>query len=409
MPEYIFADLVREASMGEGTGPLVLAGPVPGHRAFAGAVPVGAAFHYAIAGVTWPGEWETGIGQLDGAGRLQRDAVAASSAGGAPVDFGAGMKTAALTVGSGWFSASESAVAALADDVAGKQPVSTAHASVSSLAASDAVTVRRGSGWVNAPLAALVYRQASGQYSCQGDLGIGTDSPAARVEVTGTVPNIRMTAQNYNDAYGFEITAGGQIDAAFKARGSTGELNISSGRSAGWGGSIRFHTDMAERMRITAAGTVHPGSDNGQALGTSGQRWSVVYAGTGMIQTSDARDKQWRGGMCAAERRAARRILAELGFYQWTEAVAAKGADDARWHFGVRAQAVWGIMADEGLVAPIGADGVPATARYGFLCFDRWDDGGAVRSRFGVRSDQLALFLIAGLAPAARRTKAGPC
>src|SRR3546814_7183771 len=51
----------------------------------------------------------------------------------------------------------------------------------------------------------------------------------------------------------------------------------------------------------------------------------------------------------AAELAAAARIARELGFYCWNDAIAAKGADGARRHFGVRAQAVWAIMAEEGL------------------------------------------------------------
>jgi len=43
----------------------------------------------------------------------------------------------------------------------------------------------------------------------------------------------------------------------------------------------------------------------------------------------------------------------------------------------------------------------PGRTPYAFLCFDRWqDDAGGWHDRFGVRSDQLALFLIAALAGA---------
>jgi hypothetical protein len=99
---------------------------------------------------------------------------------------------------------------------------------------------------------------------------------------------------------------------------------------------------------------------------------------------------------------AAKRIAAELGFYQWNDAVAEKGEDGARLHFGVRAQAVWAIMADEGLADPVGI-GADPTSRHAFLCWDRWAEerdaeGRIVRAageRFGIRPDQLALFLIA--------------
>ena len=39
-------------------------------------------------------------------------------------------------------------------------------------------------------------------------------------------------------------------------------------------------------MRITSGGTVNPGGDNTQNLGSSGTRWSVVYSANG-VNTSD--------------------------------------------------------------------------------------------------------------------------
>lgn len=118
---------------------------------------------------------------------------------------------------------------------------------------------------------------------------------------------------------------------------------------------------------------VRPETDNARTLGTAGFRWTTVFATTGTINTSDERQKTWRGPLTEAELRAARRIVAELGFFQWNDAIAEKGADGARYHFGVRAQAVWRIMADEGLVDPIGKNGAPGAARYAFLCFDAWE------------------------------------
>jgi hypothetical protein len=104
MPLF-FADLVREFSYGIGAGPLPLAGALPGHRPFADTVPAGARFHYCIAGVTRAEQWETGKGELQ-EGMLVRE-PAASSAGGAAVDFAPGLKTVALTVAAEWFAAQE--------------------------------------------------------------------------------------------------------------------------------------------------------------------------------------------------------------------------------------------------------------------------------------------------------------
>ncbi|AMG73261.1 tail fiber domain-containing protein [Sphingopyxis granuli] len=568
MPTPFFADLVRELCHEGGTGPLTPTGAVPGHRRFAGAVPADTEFHYAIAGIAQPGEWEVGTGRLDAAGRLVREAVAASSDDGGRVDFAPGLKTLALTVGAGWFTAHDAAVAALdaADDdlavaIAAKQPLSTAHPAATTGADDDLMTVRRGAGWVNIPLAALVRRGADGH------VGIGTANPAQLLELAGGSPRMRIVPAASEQTGGIEIVTDGAHEASFTARGSTGELNIAAGRAPGWGGNIRFFTDTTEKMRLTAAGrlllggaadnymlniasgaasrgivadfntnghvgalisftqagitnncfgtipgtgdfgwyvnrngvadgvllmrltaagslgigtdtaavrlhvkssgeimrletTAARGSGNGFLsfydpsgrkgyfgyggtsetiflmneengnieFGTNAvSRWYVESAGhftpvadnaydvgwsagrvrnlhlaSNPIVTSDMREKAWRGAASAAELAAAKRIASELGFYQWNDAVAEKGAEGARLHFGVRAQAVWAIMAGEGLVDPIDA-GADPTSRHAFLCWDRWAEerdaeGRIVRAageRFGIRPDQLALFLIA--------------
>lgn len=168
-------------------------------------------------------------------------------------------------------------------------------------------------------------------------------------------------------------------------------------------------TTTAGSTKLSSTSTfLRPGADNALALGGSSFRWTTVFAVTGTINTSDERAKEWRGGLTDAELRAARRIASELGFYRWLDAVAEKG-DGARYHFGARAQRVWAIMAEEGLVEPIGEEGRPGSTPYAFLCFDAWDDVPAVigekgkvmqkpvaaGNRFGLRTDQLALFLIA--------------
>jgi hypothetical protein len=187
--------------------------------------------------------------------------------------------------------------------------------------------------------------------------------------------------------------------------------------------TLRFVSAVASAFQFYIAGTslvqigpsaLTPGTDNAVPLGAASFRWQEVRAVNGTIITSDEREKTWRGGPNAAEISAARRIAAELGFFQWNDAIAVKGADGARMHFGARAQAVWAIMADEGLIDPI-AEGETPSSRYAFLCYDEWPEVEAVAeerdeegnitveavearpagNRFGIRPDQLTLFLIA--------------
>lgn len=112
-----FADLVREFSHSVGPADFVLDGALPGHRRFGDVVPAGARFHYAIAGVTNPNEWEAGEGELGSGGTLVRSPLASSSGGGL-VAFSAGLKVVALTVGAAWFAEQDAAVNA---DVAALQ------------------------------------------------------------------------------------------------------------------------------------------------------------------------------------------------------------------------------------------------------------------------------------------------
>lgn len=440
MPTTFFADLVRETCHGGGTGPLLPAGALPGHRRFADIVPVDTMFHYAVAGIAQPDQWETGLGRIDGDGRLVRDQVAASSNDGARVDFAAGLKTIALTVGAGWFAAHDAGAGALAGDVAAltsevtsalatKQPLSTTHDGAAAGDDGDLITVRRGGGWVNLSLAALAYRNAAGRvtiggalaaphgtaaapgigFAGDGDGGLyrpGADSIGL---ATGGGERMRITGAGLvgigtvNPATRLEVAAADQIVARLRVRNSAAggrAYDLVAGiHNASQSAFSIYDATGDSTILVVDNSYVRPGVDNAQSLGVGTSRWSVVFAATGMINTSDTREKTWRGGATAAELRAASRIAAELGFFQWNDAIARKGPDGARLHFGVRAQAVWAIMADEGLIDPLGSDGRPGDTRYAFLCWDEWQAAAgeaiARRDRFGIRTDQLILFLVA--------------
>lgn len=389
MPDLFFADLVRETSTGTGTGALILAGATPGHRRFADAVLPGARFHYAIAGVTHEAQWEVGEGELaDGA--LVRDVVLASSSGsGEAVELAPGLKTVTLTVAADWFAARDDRaghhhdveqIDGLAEALAAKQPA--------------------GSYAAAAHTHDYLPRDADGNWiASEGRLGVGSLAPYNRLEVRGA----SMAG------YSFEIS--GTLDSPSGTQIYLGDDNFhhpSYWNSAPGIGAIIDPTGVAGTLALAAYGglpgsrslvatashsgyasrALAPGDDAMVLLGRPGLRWSDIHAVSGTINTSDARDKLWLGGMDARERRAGLEILAELGFFQWTSAIDAKGVDAARRHFGVRAQSAFAIMERHGL----------DWRRYGWCCHDRWDDAEGSHERYGIRADQLCLFLMGALA-----------
>lgn len=153
-----------------------------------------------------------------------------------------------------------------------------------------------------------------------------------------------------------------------------------------------------------------PGDDNVKVLGRSSYRWSTVYAATGTINTSDAREKQQIRNLSAAELAVAVKLKALVRAFKFNDAVEKKG-DKARIHVGVIAQEVVEAFESEGLDAN----------RYSIICYDEWeaepemtahvldDDGNETSeikvtrsakpagNRYGVRYEELLAFIISAL------------
>lgn len=107
---------------------------------------------------------------------------------------------------------------------------------------------------------------------------------------------------------------------------------------------------------------VRPMTDNTASCGASGFRYSVVYAASGTINTSDAREKTPIRPLVEAEIEAAKQMGKEIGAYQWLASIAEKGAAGAREHIGLTVQRAIEILEANGLTA----------SNYGFICFDQW-------------------------------------
>lgn len=176
------------------------------------------------------------------------------------------------------------------------------------------------------------------------------------------------------------------------------------------GGSARFSLDLISKntdgtnselsLNGLADKSFAPSPDNSISLGVSSFRWSVVYAATGTINTSDEREKQDIELLNEAESRVAKTLKGLVRKFRFKDAVAQKG-EAARIHFGVIAQDVKAAFEAEGLVAE----------RYGILCFDQWEELPEVKdekeailqharnagSRYGVRYEELLAFIISAL------------
>lgn len=84
-------------------------------------------------------------------------------------------------------------------------------------------------------------------------------------------------------------------EVIFKRQNSTGNQVwrmgiLGTGSTRAW--FLRNETDTADILVIGASGNLTPGADNAQTCGSSGSRWSAVWAANGTIQTSDGRAKE---------------------------------------------------------------------------------------------------------------------
>jgi Chaperone of endosialidase len=222
-----------------------------------------------------------------------------------------------------------------------------------------------------------------------GGTGSTSLAGAGIVTITGTQTvtgdktfnsqNNVFTGTKYSTSDG--TTSNGYLfeNTSYAALGGTYGVVFGSGAYPGTG---RIVVD-----NFGSSNTLRPYADNVTTLGTSGSRYTVVYATTGTINTSDATEKQQVRELDDAERRTAQRVKGLIRAFKWNEAVESKG-DGARIHFGVMAQDVEAAFAAEGLDA----------TKYGLFCRDTWDTlDGQPQTRLGVRYEELLAFVIAAL------------
>lgn len=147
-------------------------------------------------------------------------------------------------------------------------------------------------------------------------------------------------------------------------------------------------------------GTLRPAADNTQTLGNATFRWSVVYAGTGTINTSDITTKTFYE-IEEAERLCAIELKGMMRKFKFNDSIAEKGAENARIHFGVGAQYVRDVFSKYGL----------DPFQYALLCYDAWDEVAEQKDeegnitqeyvpagdRYGIRYEELLCFIISAM------------
>ncbi|WP_246153890.1 DUF2793 domain-containing protein [Methylobacterium oryzihabitans] len=241
--------------------------------------------------------------------------------------------------------------------------------------------------------------------------------------VVHTLTNGGITAAGHGVAWSARLgsSLAGRVEAGRIELAAGGDYATAAGQSSRWVLRAQVAGTLVPALTLdpVAGHLSHhdwkPAADNARALGGATSRWSQLYAGTGTISTSDAREKTAVAPLTPAELAAAADLAREVGAFRFLSAIDAKGAG-ARHHVGLTVQRAMAILTGHGL----------DPFAYAFVCRDAWpaspgrpeiseevlDEDGAptgetrvvqeaeparpAGERLGFRADELALFLIRG-------------
>jgi len=211
------------------------------------------------------------------------------------------------------------------------------------------------------------------------NFGFNYSTPTApfhfRKNAIGLVQKIDGVGASSAIANGVDIYSGSQQNRRLKIEvgdGTTAKFNIVSGAGAAtsdgdiwFGGRDIFFYNFDYSTKLLnidgVAGHILPGVDGTQNLGSASLRYGTVYAATGAINTSDDREKTYID-ITTVENTVALELKANMRKFKFNSAIAIKGEDGARIHFGASAQTVKSIFEKHSLVAE----------DYAILCYDEW-------------------------------------
>jgi len=239
-----------------------------------------------------------------------------------------------------------------------------------------------GSGFNATNISAIDCNNASAQDNA-GRGALAVNNSFINIQGSGTVNN--NTVANYeatNDSTLFKTT--GAVAARTTAPSTALIVANSISNSAGMKAAASSIGDTVlsfanvdggaytDRVVIKSDGTLYPSADNSQNFGRSANRWASVWAGNGVIQTSDERLKRDIGPIPDAA----------LDAWADVEWVQFRMSDGDRLHAGVIAQRVKAAFESRG-VDPFA---------YGVLCHDVFpgDEFAPPTDRYSVRYAEAA-------------------
>lgn len=239
--------------------------------------------------------------------------------------------------------------------------------------------VKIGSDAQDAPVASQGMLSVGRRSSAASVVGGTTNVEVARFTSDFQATDFRaLTVGYFNNLQGPQLQS--WVDSGCTIAGS---MYLQANRGPTYLGVPASSTVAASTSNVVVGGQLFPYQDNTYALGGSVYRWTVVYAATGTINTSDGNQKQDVEELDEIEKRVATRIKELIKKFRFKDAVAAKG-DVARIHVGVIAQDVKAAFEAEGLDA----------TKYGMFCSDTLEDGSV---QLGIRYDELLAFVISAL------------
>lgn len=206
--------------------------------------------------------------------------------------------------------------------------------------------------------------------SANNEHPVSIDGGASGTTFNGLTLRKKTTGTNGNGiGLGWSISSGGTNPYV-----QAGEIKVTQNTTDQYGMTFNVYRNGAlPAMEINAnAYTFRPLTDNTWSLGSSGFRWYVVYAATGIINTSDARAKNTIAELTLSEQAVARKLKTLVRTFKLND-------NRQKTHVGVIAQDVVAAFESEGL-DPMNY----AIVDYSEDCY-------------GVRYDQLLAFIIGAM------------